>query len=136
MRNQSKYLLLITVLLAIYYLVIGIYLNKLGYASQEGLFYIEKTKIVLDGLGNRLKVMGLTAPILPFYTSFIFSSISNAYAPIIASSLCTAILFYLMASALMRRANDEFYLVIILVFFVLHPGIIYAATSGKAMAMV
>ena len=136
MRNQSKYLLLITVLLAVYYFIVGVYLNKLGFASQEGLFYIEKTKIVLDGLGNRLKVMGLTAPILPFYTSFIFSSISNTFAPLIASSLCTAILFYVMASALLKRANDEFYLVILLVFFVLHPGILFAACSGKAVAMV
>jgi hypothetical protein len=136
MRNQSKYLLLISILLAIYYLVCGIYLNKLGYLSQEGLFYIEKTKIVLDGLGNRLKVMGLTSPILPFYTSFIFSSISSALAPVIASALCTAILFYVMASALMKRANDDFYLFILLIFFVFHPGILYAACSGKSVAMV
>src|ERR1035437_2462694 len=99
MRNQSKYLLLLTILLAVYYVVTGIYLSKLGYFSQEGLFYIEKTKIILDGLGNRIKVMGLTSPILPFYTSFIFSSINGGIiAPVIASSICTALLFYMMAS--------------------------------------
>src|ERR1700744_4824071 len=102
MRNRSKYLLLITILLAIYYLVSGIYLNHLGYFSQEAMFYIEKAHIVIDGVGNRLKVMGLTAPIIPFYTSFIFSAISQSLAPIIASSVCTAILFYMMANALMN----------------------------------
>src|SRR3954462_9446818 len=108
MRNQSRYLLLITILLAIYYLVLGIHLNHLGYISQEAMFYIEKTKIVVDGLGNRLKVMGLTAPILPFYASFIFSAISAPLAPIIASSIVTAVLFFLIGSALMKRAKDDF----------------------------
>jgi hypothetical protein len=136
MRNQSKYLLLITILLAIYYLVLGIYLNRLGYFSHEAMFYIEKTKIVLDGAGNRLKVMGLTAPILPFYASFIFSAISATLAPIIASALCTAILFFMIGSALLKRAKDDFYLFTILIVFIFHPGILYAACSGKSIALV
>jgi len=136
MRNQSRYLLLITVLLAVYYIVCGIYMNRLGYYSQEALFYIEKTKIILDGLGNRLKVMGLTSPILPFYTSFIFSFRDNLFAPVIASALCTAFLFYMMASTLIKRINDIFYILILLIIFVFHPGILYAATSGKSIAMI
>jgi len=136
MRNESRYLLLITVLLAVYYVVCGIYLNQLGYYSQEGLFYVEKTKIILDGVGNRLKVMGLTAPLLPFYTSFIFSIKNNILAPVIASSICTALLFYLMARALIKRVSDLFYLLVLLVIFLLHPGMLYAATSGKSIAMV
>src|ERR1700732_1441274 len=99
MRNQSKYLLLIALILAIYYVILAIYLNGLGYFSQEGLFYVEKSKIIIDGYGDRLKVMGLTSPILPFYTSFIFSKI-DILAPIIASALCTALLFYMMAISL------------------------------------
>jgi hypothetical protein len=136
MRNQSRYLLLITFLLAAYYLVLGIYLHNLGYVSQEAMFYVEKTKIVIDGLGNRLKVMGLTAPILPFYSTFIFSAISTSLAPIIASSLVTAVLFFLMGSALLKRAKDDFYIVILLIIFLLHPGMLYAATSGKSIALV
>src|ERR1700761_5921853 len=136
MRNQSKYLLLITLLLAVYYMAVGYYLNQLGYYSQEALFYVEKSKIILDGMGNRLKVMGLTSPILPFYTSFIFSAFSSILAPIIASSICTAALFYIMANALIRRAGDIFYMLVLLVVFTLHPGILYAATSGKSIALV
>jgi hypothetical protein len=135
-NNRTRYLLLITILLAGYYLVCGYYLNKLGYYSQEALFYIEKAKIVLNGSGNRLKVMGLTAPILPFYTSFIFSPISTLLAPVIASLLCTAALFYLMSSALLKRVKDDFYLVVLLVIFLVHPGILYAACSGKSIALV
>jgi hypothetical protein len=133
--NQSKYLLLITILLAIYYLICGIYLNRLGYLSHEGLFYIEKAKIVIGGMGNRLKVMGLTAPILPFYTSFIFSR-AGMLAPVIASSLCTAILFYIIARPMLSRMEDPFYLFVVLVIFVFHPGILYAACSGKSIALV
>ncbi|HEY8781706.1 MAG TPA: hypothetical protein VIM16_08840 [Mucilaginibacter sp.] len=137
MKNQSRYLLIITILLGLYYIGLGIYLNSLGYFSQEALFYIEKTKIILEGLGNRLKVMGLTSPILPFYTSFIFSSIKGGIlAPVIASAVCTAILFYLMASVLIKRANDIFYVFILLIVFAFHPGILYAACSGKSIAIV
>ena len=136
MKNQSKYLLLITILLAVYYLLCGFYLNRLGYLSQEALFYIEKTKIILDGLGNRLKVMGLTAPILPFYASFVFSPFNDLFAPVIASALCTAILFYIMGSALLKRVKDLFYLFILLIIFIFHPGILYAACSGKSISLV
>jgi hypothetical protein len=135
MRNQSKYLLLIALLLAVYYVVLGIYLNGLGYFSQEGLFYVEKSKIIADGFGDRLKIMGLTSPILPFYASFIFSKI-DILAPIIASALCTALLFYLMAITLIKRVNDIFYIFILLIIFIFHPGILYAACSGKSIAMV
>lgn len=138
MRKSSKYLLFITILLAIYYLVCGLYLNHLGYFSQEAMFYIEKSKIVIDGLGNRLKVMGLTAPIIPFYTSFLFSFSSKTamIAPVIASCICTAVLFFMIGSALMKRAKDDFYLLVLLVIFLLHPGILYAASSGKSIALV
>jgi len=136
MRNQSRYLLLLAALLAVYYVACGIYLNQLGYYSQEALFYVEKTKIILDGLGNRLKVMGLTSPILPFYTSFIFSFRDNLYAPLIASALCTSLLFFMMANSLIKRVSDLFYLLVLLVIFLFHPGILYAATSGKSIAII
>src|SRR5258708_3928884 len=136
MRNRrGLYLILITAFIAAYYLLLGIYLNKLGYYNQESLFYIEKTKILLDGLGNRLKVMGLTAPILPFYGAFIFSK-GGLLAPVIASAVGTALLFYIMALTLIKRTNDDFYLVMLIVLFLFHPGLLYAACSGKSIYMV
>jgi hypothetical protein len=38
MRNQSKYLLFIAILLAVYYVLWGIYMHSLGYVSPESLF--------------------------------------------------------------------------------------------------
>jgi hypothetical protein len=136
MSKLSKYLLLIASLLALYYVVLGIYMSRLGYFSQESLFYVEKARIIFEGLGNRLKVMGLTSPILPFYTSFIFKPINSLLAPVMASAICTAMLFYLMASTLIKKAEDIFYLFIVLLIFLIHPGILYVACSGKSIAMV
>jgi len=105
----------------------------MGYYSQETLFYVEKAKIVFEGLGDRLKVMGLTSPIFPFYATFIFTAISYNLAPILASAIGSALLFNIMANTLMKRMNDDFYLLLLLVAFLLHPGIIYMASSGKSI---
>ncbi|RYY36456.1 MAG: hypothetical protein EOP46_06420 [Sphingobacteriaceae bacterium] len=136
MRKRSTYIILITIVLAIYYLLGGIYLNKLGYFNSETLFYIEKAKIIFGGEGNRLKVMGLTAPILPFYATFIFTSIDYVLAPVIASAIGTALLFYLIVSTILRDTKDDFYLAILLAIFLFHPGFLYTALSGKGIYLV
>jgi hypothetical protein len=136
MRKKSTYLILITIVLAAYYLVCGIYLNKLGYFNTETLFYIEKAKIVFEGLGNRLKVMGLTAPILPFYGTFIFTSIDYILAPVIASAIGTALLFYLIAATLLKNVKGDYYLFVLIILFFMHPGILYTACSGKGIYLV
>jgi hypothetical protein len=134
MRNsKGLYLLLITIVLAAYYIILGVYINKLGYYNQESLFYIEKSKIIVDGIGNRLKVMGLTSPLIPFYGTFLFTAINYALAPVIASSFGMAMLFYIMASTMVKRINDDYYLLLLCVLFLFHPGLIYAACSGKSI---
>jgi hypothetical protein len=130
-QSRSFYLILITLVLAAYYLICGIYLNKLGYSNAESLFYIEKAQIVFHGIGDRLRVMGLTAPIFPFYASAIFPA--DGISPIIASGIGTAILFYIMASVLVKRFSDDLYLLLLLVLFLFHPGILYVACSGKGI---
>jgi len=132
-QSKSFYLLIITLVLAAYYLFCGIYLNKLGYSNAESLFYIEKAKIIFDGLGDRIKVMGLTSPIFPFYATFIFTVLSYPLAPLIASAIGTAILFNVMASALVRNITDEFFLFILIAIFLFHPGILFVACSGKGV---
>ena len=135
-RSKTFYLLIISLILGAYYIYIGIYLNKLGYSNQESLFYIEKAKIILTGLGNKLRVMGLTAPILPFYASFIFTFFFNTIGPVIASAIGTAGLFYIMATSMAKRNKDNFYLYVLFVLFLLHPGLIYTACSGKSVYLV
>jgi len=134
MRSRKLFFLIITVLLAIYYLYCGIYLNQQGYSNAESLFYIEKAKIILEGIGNRIKVMGLTSPLLPFYGTFIFGSVGGSVlAPVIASGIGTAVLFYIMARTLLKYTNSFFYDILLVLLFVFHPGILYVACSGKGM---
>jgi hypothetical protein len=131
--SKSQCLLIITVLLAVYYLVCGIYLNHLGYFNQESIFYIEKARIIFEGIGYKLKIIGLTSPLLPFYATFAFTSINPVLAPVIASAIGTSILFYLIATTIEKRLGDDFYLAVLLVLFVFHPGILYVACSGKGV---
>jgi hypothetical protein len=134
--SKTFYLVLVTLILAVYYIFVGLYLNKLGYSNHESLFYIEKGKIISHGLGNKLRVMGLTSPLLPFYGSYLFSFINPILAPVLASALGTALLFYIMATSMVKRNKDNFYLFILVVLFALHPGLIYTACSGKSIYMV
>lgn len=135
-HSKAIFLIIITAALAAYYLFVGIYLNKMGYSNQESLFYVEKAQIIFNGMGDKLRIMGLTSPILPFYGSFLFSIFSQDLAPVMASAVGTALLFYIMATAMVRRNKDNFYLYLLIVIFALHPGIIYTGCSGKSVYMV
>jgi len=133
--SRGESLIIITLLIAAYYLVCGIYLNGLGYFNQESLFYIEKARIVFEGVGYKLKVIGLTAPAIPFFATFPFTVISSLLAPVIASALGTAGLFYLMATTLIKKTEDDYYLFLLILIFLFHPGLLYTACSGKAIYM-
>jgi hypothetical protein len=134
--SKTFYLVLVTFILSAYYIFVGVYLNKLGYSNHESLFYIEKGKIISHGLGNKLRVMGLTSPLLPFYGSYLFSFLNPILAPVFASAVGTALLFYIMATSMVKRNKDNFYLFILVILFALHPGLIYTACSGKSIYMV
>ncbi|MFD0794632.1 hypothetical protein ACFQZX_13480 [Mucilaginibacter litoreus] len=130
------FLIIVTIILAAYYLVCGVYLNHLNYYNHESLFYIEKARIVFEGVGNRLKTMGLTAPLIPFYATFIFTPVSYTLAPVLASAIGTAVLFYIIASTVARRLHDEGYILLLLLLFFAHPGLIYSAASGKNIYLI
>ncbi|MBS7566982.1 hypothetical protein KHS38_21435 [Mucilaginibacter sp. Bleaf8] len=132
-RFKAVYLIIITALLAAYYLALGIYLHKAGYTNQESLFYVEKAQIIFSGVGDKLRIMGLTSPILPFYSVVFFSLFNNELAPVLASAIGTAALFYIMASSMMKRNKDIYYLYLLVGIFALHPGLLYTACSGKSI---
>lgn len=134
--GKSQSLLIITLLLAVYYLVCGYMLNDMGYSNLESLFYVEKVRIIFEGVGYKLKVIGLTAPIIPFFATFAFILINPLLAPVIASCIGTAMLFYLIASAVVKYLKDDFYLFLLLAVFLFHPGLLYTACSGKSIYLV
>jgi len=134
--SKGNSLLIITALLAVYYLVCGYTLNDMGYTNLESIFYIEKVRIIFEGVGYKLKVIGLTAPIIPFFATIAFTIINPLLAPVIASCIGTAFLFYLIAGAVARNLKDDFYLFLLLAVFLFHPGIMYTACSGKSIYLV
>jgi len=134
--SEGRSLLIITLLLAVYYLVSGYMLNDMGYSNLESLFYVEKVRIIFEGVGYKLKVIGLTAPIIPFFATFAFILINPLLAPVIASCIGTAMLFYLIAGTVTKYLKDDFYLFLLLAVFLFHPGILYTACSGKSIYLV
>src|ERR1700753_2958849 len=128
--SKTGFLLIITAFLAAYYIAVGIYMNGLGYYNAESLFFIEKARVVFEGVGYKLKIIGLTSPLLPFYGTFVFTIASSLLAPVFASAVGTAVLFYLVAATLVRYNDDDdtLYLGVVLLIFMFHPGIIYMAS--------
>jgi hypothetical protein len=134
-KSNLIYLIFLSIVLAVYYLVLAINIHSKGYYNHETLFYIEKARIVFQGLGNRLKVIGLTAPILPFYgiMPFIFN---YSLAPYIASAIGSALLFFIVGICTFKTTKDPFYMFVLLALFLFHPGILYMACSGKSIYII
>jgi hypothetical protein len=134
-KRRILYLVFITILLAIYYLIVGVNMYHAGYHNHEALFYIEKARIIFEGTGDRLKTIGLTSPIFPFYgvVPLVGLKLGYAMAPIYASAIGTAILFLIIGISVVKTTNDNFFTFILIVLFVFHPGIIYTACSGKGI---
>lgn len=134
-KRRLIYLVLIGVLLAVYYLIIGLNMYHAGYHNHESLFYIEKARIIFEGVGDRLKVIGLTSPIIPFYGMLPFMGLNSATAPVMASCIGTAILFLVVGICVIKTTNDNFFVLMLLIMFLFHPGILYMACSGKGIYM-
>jgi hypothetical protein len=134
--NKLLYLTFITLMLILYYLVVGITVHFAGYYNHESLFYIEKSRIIFDGIGNRLQAIGLTSPIIPFYCIFPFISLNYMLAPIMASSMGMGLLFLMICSTINKQTNSNFLIAVILAFFLFHPGFIFAACSGKSIYLI
>src|ERR1700761_5168894 len=133
MKRRILYLFFVSVTLAVFYLVLGINMQHLGYYNHEALFYIEKARIVFQGSGNRLKSIGLTSPILPFYGMLPFVYINWMIAPVIASAIGTATLFFVISMGVIKTTKDNFLILVLLILFIFHPGLIYVGCSGKGI---
>ena len=136
MKNGKViYSILISIVLAAYYLILGVYVHKNGYFNHEQLFDIEKGRIIFEGIGDRLKIIGLTSPLIPFYGMLPFIGFHGILllAPTIASAMGTAVLFLIMSIGIGKRTDNQFLIIILLLVFLFHPGIIYMACSGKGI---
>lgn len=117
--------------MALYYLMLALNGQRLGYHTSEALFLTEKAMIIWQGTGDKLPVLGLTFPVLPFFFSLPFSALWPLAGPVIASVLGMAGLYFLVL-------DDQRYMPRLIrlgttLTFMLHPGLLFAACSGRSV---
>ncbi len=134
--GKSK-LLLVSLLLLAYYIGISTILMDNHVHHSEALFLSEKLKMLFLQQEGRLRTVVLTFPTIVFYSTIPFAFISYAWAPVIASSFCTTLLFYrIMRECGKKNIPLSTMMALLLPLFILHPGIVYVAVSGRSAAAV
>lgn len=123
------------VLLFAYYLFVAYQIFKNGTFSNEGLFYAEKAALLANKDLDKLKLVGLVFPQIPFICTWLFSIFNQVFAPFAASAAGTAILFYVVVSSIGNHPSRNWLFLGILLTFVFHPGFLFVAVSGKSIYM-
>lgn len=124
--------------LLVYYLVMSWIVHRTGYEHSENLFIAEKLKILFESDENTLLTLGTTFPSLVFLSSLVFTPFGYLFAPILASIAITTALFYTIVKDFKETSNisPAVYVPVLLLLFVLHPGLIYTAISGRGVAAI
>jgi hypothetical protein len=120
-----------------YYIILAWIIHRAGFEHSEALFHAEKIKLLFEVNENTLLTLGTTFPSIIYISSIFFTPFGYLYAPVLASIVFTTLLFYVVLidfekSPIPRRV---FVPMIFLLFF-FHPGILYAAISGRGVAAI
>ncbi len=134
--SSNKSLILISFLLFGYYIYIAYMLYTGGVHSNEALFFTEKSALLREGNIDEIKIAGLTFPQPPFILSWIFSFLDIGFSSLIASTLGTSALFFIIASSIRAHQYRNWLFLGILITFMFHPAFIFFAVSGKSSYMV
>lgn len=132
----NKCLILISFLLFGYYIYIAYLIYCGGVHSNEALFFAEKSALLHEGNVDEIKLAGLTFPQLPFMVSWVFSFLDIRFSPILASTLGTSALFFIVAFSFRAHQYRNWLFFGILITFIFHPAFIFFAVSGKSSYMV
>ncbi len=134
----KKYIaIFIALFLMVYYILVSWVLHRTGYEHSEAMFIAEKIKLLFETDDNTLLTLGTTFPSLIFLSSIVFTPFGYPFAPILASTAFTTILFFLLLNDFAKsKLPRRVFLPMLLLVFVFHPGIIYAATSGRGVASI
>ena len=121
----------------VYYILLAWVIHRTGYEHSEALFHAEKIKLLFEADENTLLTIGTTFPSVVFLSSVIFTPFGYPFAPVLASITFTSLLFFVLVndfskSSLPRRV----FIPMLLLLFVFHPGLIYAAASGRGVAAI
>lgn len=136
-RFVDKYLNgFLSVLLLGYYLALAWILHRSGYEHSENLFMAEKIKTLFESSENTLVTLGTTFPSVVYLSSLVFTPFGYLFAPILASLALTVSFFFTLLIDFKETSKLPSYIYVPLVclIFFFHPGIIYAAISGRGVA--
>ncbi|MCX6208216.1 MAG: hypothetical protein NTZ59_01635 [Bacteroidetes bacterium] len=128
---------LLAILLFTYYLVLAWVLHRTGFEHSEALFLAEKTKLLFQARDNTLLTLGTTFPSLVFLSTVVFSFFGFPFAPVLASASFTTLLFFILVKDFSKtNIQQRIYLPMLVLLFVLHPGLIYTGVTGRGVALV
>lgn len=128
----------LALVLLVFYLLLSWILHRTGYEHPENLFTAEKIKLLFDSRDNNLVTLGTTFPTIVFLASLVFTPFGYLYAPILASIAVTVMLYYTVLKDFKETSKlpDFVYIPLVTLLFFLHPGLIYAAISGRGVAAI
>ena len=126
----------LALLLLVFYLIMSWILHRTGYEHSENLFVAEKIKILFDANENTLVTLGTTFPTIVYLSSLIFTPFGYLFSPILASIALSVTLFYTILQDFKETSKlpNFVYIPVASLLFFLHPGLIYAAISGRGVA--
>jgi hypothetical protein len=128
---------LLAILLLCYYLILSWILHRQGYEHSESLFLAEKARLLFETRDNTLLILGTTFPTLVYLSTIVFSVFGFPFAPVLASATFTSLLFYfLLRDFAKSNLQQRFFIPMLVLLFVFHPGLIFSGTSGRSIALV
>lgn len=133
-KNLNK---ILTIVLIAFYVIISWLLKRDGFEHASGLFYSEKLMLLFNAKENTILTLGFTFPSLVFLSGLLFVPLGYLYAPVAASIVIIALLFYLILEEFKKsQFHYKLYVPLIFLLFLLHPMFVFAAVTGRRNAIV
>ena len=128
----------LALVLLVFYLLLSWIIHRAGYDHSENLFIAEKIKILFDTNENNLVTVGTTFPTVVFLSSLLFTPFGPLFATVLASISLTVLLYYSILKDFKETSKlpDFVYIPLVSLLFFMHPGLIYAAISGRGVAAI
>lgn len=133
-KNLSK---ILSIFLIFFYVMIAWLLKRNGFEHSSGLFYSEKLLLLFNAKENTILTLGFTFPSLVFLTSLIFVPFGYLFAPVAATIVIIAGLFYLILEEFkLSKFSYKVYVPLVFSLFVCHPMFVFAAVTGRRNAII
>ena len=133
-KNLTK---ILTILLIVFYVIIAWLLKRDGFEHSSGLFYSEKLMLLFQAKDNTILTLGFTFPSLVFLSALLFVPFGYLFAPVAASIVIIALLFYMIVEEFkLSKFSYKLYVPLVFALFSLHPMFVFAAVTGRKNAII